>query len=272
MPKGSIAVGSSASTVKSAQFAHLNAALQILLESGVGSVQRVDARTSSTEMRWFRPHSRPSLSVRGHAALYAHQRLEWPRRVVGGAGGHHVVVHERALGEHPLQAFLAVELHFLAVVIDVGAEGSGHGSQPVHPREQVGIDQGAMLNSVAWVGSRIGSLRRLVGFEHQVDGGVAVGVNAHLKTGGVHLHDVAHDLVAGHGQDAVVATAAHVWLRQVRRPRRYRSVGHHLDAADAQPVVAHAGADARLPQCREVAIPHDGIHPQAEVAASRPSW
>ena len=123
-----------------------------------------------------------------------------------------------------------------------------------------------MLNAVAWVRPRVSGLRRLVGFEHQVDGRVAVGVDAHLETGGVHLQDVLHDLVAGHGEDAMVAATANVGFRQVGRARCDCTVGYHLDATDAQPVVAHAGADASLAESREVAIPHDGIHAQAEVA------
>ena len=91
-------------------------------------------------------------------------------------------------------------------------------------------------------------------------------MDADLEAGGVHLHDVFGDLIAGHGEDAVVAAAADVGLGQVGGAGGYGAVGDHLDAADAQAVVAHAGRDAGFAQGGEVAVPHQGVDSQGQVA------
>ena len=86
--------------------------------------------------------------------------------------------------------------------------------------------------------------RQLVRLQHHVDGHVAVGVDADLEAVPVRVLDDLVDLLLRHDEDAVVVgrrrrACSCAWC--ARTPSRRRA----LDAADAEPVVAEAGVDAR---------------------------
>ena len=135
-----------------------------------------------------------------------------------------------------------------------------------HLAKNVRVDQRAVLDTVPGIGPGVGGLRLLVGVQHHVDGQVAVGVDAHLEPGPVHLHHVLFDFLGAHRQDAVVAVAADIRLRQVGRARRDGPVGHHLDAAQPQHIVAEARLQPGLLQRPEVRVVHQRVHPQGQVA------
>ncbi len=127
-----------------------------------------------------------------------------------------------------------------------------------------------MFDAVPGVGPWVGLLRLLVGDQHHVDGHVAVGVDADLETGPVHRHHLFFYLVLLHGQDAVVALGALVGLGQVSGPGGDGAVGHHLDSADAEPVVPQAGLDAGVPKGGKLGVPHQGVYPETQLAGRLP--
>ena len=135
-----------------------------------------------------------------------------------------------------------------------------------HLAEDAGVDQRAVLDAMAGVGARVGSLGLVVGVQHHVDGEVAVGVDADLEPGPVHLHHVFFDFPGAHGQYAVVAVAADVRFRQVGGAGGDGPVGNHLDAAQAQHIVAESGLEARFLERAEVGMIHKGVHPHGQVA------
>ena len=109
-------------------------------------------------------------------------------------------------------------------------------------------------------------MRLLVGGEHGIDGGVAVGVDAHLEAGLMHLHHPFLNLVGAHGEDAMVAGAAHIGLGKVSGAGRNGPVGHHLDASDPQALVTEPASDTRVAQGLKMVVVHQQVGPQRQVA------
>ena len=110
---------------------------------------------------------------------------------------------------------------------------------------QPGIDERAVLDAVTAIGMRPLAEHALVRLEHHVDRDVAVGVNADLPVVAVRVLDGLVDLLLRHRQDAVVV-GADVRRAHAHRALRRRAVGGVLHAADADPLVAEAGVDARV--------------------------
>ncbi len=123
-----------------------------------------------------------------------------------------------------------------------------------------------MLDAVAGVGARVCLLGPFVGRNHHVNGTIAVGVDADLEPGLVHLHHPLVYLVGLHGEDAVVAAATFVGGGQVGGTGGNGPVGHHLDTADTQAFVAEAGHHPGVPQRGEVGVVEQAIDPQGQVA------
>ena len=123
-----------------------------------------------------------------------------------------------------------------------------------------------MLDAMPGIGTRVGGLGLGVGVEHHVDSEVAVGVDAHLEAGAVHLHDVFLDFLGGHGEDTVVAVAADVGLGEVGGAGGDSAVGDHLDAAEAEHFVAEAGLQSRLAQGRKMWVVQQGVDAEGQVA------
>ena len=162
---------------------------------------------SSTVMRCLRAPD-GALHVRARdLGLQGHHRLEGTGRVVRGLGGADARVEEAAQGEHAVEALGAVLAHLLAVVVDVGREGRGDGAQGLDAGHEGVVDHRAVLEAEAGVAPRALALQPLVDAQHDVDGLVAVRVDADLPVGLVDRAQPLVELRLRSDQDAPVVRA-----------------------------------------------------------------
>ena len=117
-------------------------------------------------------------------------------------------------------------------------------------------------------GSRRGplALQPLVDAQHDVDGLVAVRVDADLPVGGVDRAQLLVELGFRRDQDAAVVGPAHVGVAQPRGALRDGPVADSLHEAHAHPLVAQAGAHAGLDQLAHVLPADRAIDAQPQVA------
>ena len=248
------------------EFACLDGTFYVFLEGGVGAVDGVELEGFIDGDALLRPPDVAVVVFASDAALDAHEGRERAARVVGGAGGVDAVVDEGALGEHPLEAFLAVEAHLFAVVVDVGAEGGDDAAGGFDSPQQVRVDDAAMFDAMAGIFSGKGALGLFVGGHDSVDGAVAVGVDAHLESCFVGFQHPMFSFFGVHDGEAVVAAAADVGLVQVGGAGGDGAVGDHFDSADAETVVAEAGADSGVSEGGEVVAVHEQVDAEGELA------
>ena len=128
-----------------------------------------------------------------------------------------------------------------------------------------------MLDAVACVGPRM-LLHALVGLEHHVDGGVAVGVDGDAHVVALGIFDGFVDFLLRHGEDAVILGA------DVRRAHAHgalggRAVGAELDADALQPLVAEAIVNAGgLEAAERVGAANEEAGAMPQLAGLRESW
>ncbi len=140
------------------EFSFRDRALDLLFKRGVGAVDGADAqRLIDRDLLILTPDPAPVVLARGHA-LDGHERLVRPRHVIGSAGHADAVIEKRPMREHGARALLPILGPLVAVIIDVGVEGSGDGADGGNSAQQVGIDEGAVLDARPGVLARVRSI------------------------------------------------------------------------------------------------------------------
>src|SRR5579863_445028 len=213
--------------------------------------RRVRAVHGSHAQRLFHAHAlprSPDIAVAvgaGYLRSQRHHRFERPRRIVRCLGGADTGVQETAHREHPVQALRPVLLHLFAVIVHVGGERGGYGSERPDPLDERWIHYRAMLQAVARIAPRHLALEAFIDAQHDINRRVAVGVRADLPSGLVRLARIRVQLLFTLDQDAVIVGPSDVGLRKPGGPFRDGSVAHQLDRSKPDTVVTKSGADAR---------------------------
>ena len=148
------------------------------------------------------------------------------------------------MGKHRFHLLLAVVDPFVAVVVRVGIERRRYDTACFDARQQRVVDQRAMFDSVARIGTLVILEDSFVGLQNHVDGPVAVRVDSNPEPMRNGIVDGNVDLFLGHRQDAMIVRAL-VRRTHVHRALGRRPVGRILDCTDADHVVAETGTDAR---------------------------
>ena len=103
-----------------------------------------------------------------------------------------------------LHQVFAVETELVGIVVRVGREHRGDGAARLHAPHQIVVDQRAVSDLRARVGSREQLLRALDGGQHHVDGHVAIGVAVDLDARAMHPLDPGIQIVLRLGDVALV--------------------------------------------------------------------
>ena len=185
------------------------------------------------------------------------QRVHRHHRRVGRGGGGDPEAREGAhavgLADPPLAEVVDVGV---AEVAQERRAGDRHRAEVADASQDAVVDDRAVLDAVAGVGTRGGCLRRFVGIEHEVDRGVADGVDADLETGLVGAAHLRLELVRRHHPETDIVRLPFVGRVHPRRAAADRAIAEELRRADAHPLVAEAGADAERDQFVERLVEH----------------
>lgn len=101
-----------------------------------------------------------------------------------------------------------------------------------------------MFDAEARVAAGSFALEAFVDAEHDIDGHVAISVDADLPAGVVGFAGSAKEFRFGGDENAEVAGAARVGLGKASGALGNGTVAGHLHGADADPFIAETGADA----------------------------
>ena len=143
-----------------------------------------------------------------------------------------------------LHQVFAIETEFVRVVIGVSGEERGDGIERLHAADEVIIDERAVRDLRAGVGTRKEFLRALEGGEVHVDRDVAIGVAVDLDAGAMDFFDPGVQVVLRCGDVALVVRA---WIVDAEGHRAFGEGtvdGVFGRGAEADPFVAETGLDA----------------------------
>ena len=201
---------------------------------------------SSTLIRWLAPQVSPFQPV----------RVTMPWMPISGSNGPGLksepaaaAIPASAKERYAMQRFIsrfAVEVELVGIVIGVGGERRGHGADRLDAPHQIVVDQRAVGDLGARVGSREQLLRPLDRGQHHIDGDVAIGMAIDLDAGAMHPLDPGVEIVLRLGDVAVVRRLdAGIGLAERHGALGERAVAGVLGrGAEPDPLVAEAGRDA----------------------------
>src|ERR1700747_3844950 len=123
------------------------------------------------------------------------------------------------------------------MVVNVGRERRGDGTESLDARDEVVRDNRAVLKPKAWIAPRAFLLQAFVNAQCGVTATIPVRMSADLPARQVRFAADRVELFLGHNQDAVIIRSAFVRRGESRRALGDRAVANELHCSDANPFI-----------------------------------
>ena len=191
------------------------------------------------------PHGFVHVRAR-NARLERHHRLERPGRVIRSLRHFDPRIEEAPHREHVLQPLGAVVDHLLPVIVDVSREWIRDGAERADARDEVVVDDSAVLETETRVLAGQLPLDALEHAQRDVDPDIPIGVDSDLPARLVRFARLRVELAFLGHEDAVVVGASDEGLAEPRRALRDRAVAKKLHRPDFDPFVPESRSDPGL--------------------------